>query len=667
MKLLHPLYKQSSISNYRKDIDGLRALAVLLVVGFHAFPNSIGGGFIGVDVFFVISGYLISTIIFSGLERSAFSFIDFYHRRIRRIFPALILVLIASFSFGWFALTPNEFKQFGKHMAGGAGFLSNLLQWQESGYFDSAAETKPLLHLWSLGIEEQFYLVWPLLLWLVWKKRFNLLTVTILIAIASFSFNLLEAAKDPIATFYSPLTRFWELLVGAILAYLTLYPILALQAFSRRCEIVLNRIIYRNPLNFLGTLTNSVLSLVGFCFILVGVTYIKKATPYPGYWALLPTLGAACMICAGPPAWFNRVLLANRFAVWIGLISFPLYLWHWPILAFARIMVSGIPSVGIRIMAVLLSIGLASLTYLFVEKPLRTSAGKVKLKQSSLLIFMIVIGLIGAVTYFGDGLAFRLPKTIQEIDLNLQKYEQSVRSDWRDGKCFLHQNGEEFKSECIDVEPIDSPLIYVWGDSHAAALSVGLRDMQKNYRFRVAQFTQSSCAPEIYNPGCPINNYSGNIKRISKLAPAVVILHANWRNIRHLHLLSNTIRDLKKLGVEKIIVVGQVPIFSTELSEIILKEFRKNNFKVSTRIVNEIDQNAWKIDDQIKAVALDEHADYFSVKEIMCNTEGCLAVINQFELTSFRGNHLSPPAAKIIANSLLAKLFKSSSSFSKEK
>jgi peptidoglycan/LPS O-acetylase OafA/YrhL len=159
---------------YRPDIGGMHAIAVLAVVGFHAAPNRFPGGFIGVDVFLVISGYLISTIIMGSLEHNRFSLVEFYIRRINRIFPALILVLITFLAFGWFALIGDEFMQLGKHTAGGIGFVSNLLLWGESGYFDSAAETKPLLHLWSLGIEEQFYIVWPFILWAAWKCNLNM-------------------------------------------------------------------------------------------------------------------------------------------------------------------------------------------------------------------------------------------------------------------------------------------------------------------------------------------------------------------------------------------------------------------------------------------------------------------------------------------------------------
>lgn len=208
---------------YRPDVDGLRAIAVLAVVFFHAFPSLIRGGFVGVDVFFVISGYLISTIIFENLDRGTFSFSEFYARRIKRIFPALILVLVACFVFGWFVLLADEYKQLGKHIAASAGFISNIIFWNEAGYFDNAQETKPLLHLWSLGIEEQFYILWPLVIWVIWKRKFNLLTITFFLAIASFMLNLKGVQQDAVATFYSPQTRFWELLSGSLLAWTAVY------------------------------------------------------------------------------------------------------------------------------------------------------------------------------------------------------------------------------------------------------------------------------------------------------------------------------------------------------------------------------------------------------------------------------------------------------------
>ncbi|RYY63558.1 MAG: acyltransferase, partial [Comamonadaceae bacterium] len=208
---------------YRPDIDGLRAVAVLSVLGFHAFPQWVKGGFIGVDIFFVISGFLISTIIFGSLQGKGFSYAEFYARRIKRIFPALVVVMAATFAFGWYILLPGEWQQLGKHVAAGAGFVSNFAFWGEAGYFDNAAETKPLLHLWSLAIEEQFYIFWPLLLGLAWKRRWRMLAVIGAVAAASFLLNVSTIHSHRTAAFYSPLSRFWELMAGGMLAYMRLH------------------------------------------------------------------------------------------------------------------------------------------------------------------------------------------------------------------------------------------------------------------------------------------------------------------------------------------------------------------------------------------------------------------------------------------------------------
>ena len=205
---------------YRPDIDGLRALAVLLVVIYHAFPQWLPAGFIGVDIFFVISGYLISQIVFENLHQGTFSFKEFYVRRVLRIFPALILVLLACYVYGWRDWLADDFALLGKHIAAGALFVSNIALWQESGYFDQSAELKPLLHLWSLGIEEQFYLIWPAFIFILWPSKHYLPKMILGIAIISFISNILTIRTDPIAAFYAPWTRFWELATGSYLAYL---------------------------------------------------------------------------------------------------------------------------------------------------------------------------------------------------------------------------------------------------------------------------------------------------------------------------------------------------------------------------------------------------------------------------------------------------------------
>jgi peptidoglycan/LPS O-acetylase OafA/YrhL len=369
---------------YRPDIDGLRAIAVLSVVLFHAFPEMLPGGFTGVDIFFVISGFLISTILYSNLATGHFSMLDFYGRRIRRIFPALILVMASCYALGWFVLLPDEYAQLGKHIAGGAGFVQNFVLWNESGYFDNAADTKPLLHLWSLGIEEQFYIIWPILLWIGYRLRLNLLSLTLLIAIVSFVLNIrgINVTKDLTATFYSPQTRFWELLIGAIAAYLTLYPSAKLKIFIAKTFAVIkstfSAIIWNkaqqqalqiksaSPVN-----VANVYSIGGLLILLLGMALINKHSAFPGWWALLPTIGSVLLIIAGPAAIINRAVLSNKILVAIGLISYPLYLWHWAILAFLRIMQGEVAPWWYRLLAVLVAVALSTLTYKLIEKPIR--------------------------------------------------------------------------------------------------------------------------------------------------------------------------------------------------------------------------------------------------------------------------------------------------------
>ena len=378
---------------YRPDIDGLRAIAVLSVVIYHAFPDTLKAGFMGVDIFFVISGYLISSIIFESIDRGSFSFGQFYGRRIKRIFPALTLVLLSCSVFGWFGLLGDEFKQLGKHMAAGAGFVSNFFLWQESGYFNNAAETKPLLHLWSLAIEEQFYIVWPLVVWLTWKRKWLFLSVFIGLGVASFVYNVHLVRLDPTATFFSPATRIWELLAGVLLAYMKVRPT-AWQPSQRQLHVA---------------------STFGVALLAFGLYRIDKGRPYPGTWALLPILGSFCLIFAGPTAWFNRLVLSNRLLVWVGLISFPLYLWHWPMLSFMRIVESETPSLGYRVLAVGLSVLLAWITYYFVEKPIRAD-GKSTLKIVVLTTCVAASGLAGLVIFQNNGVTTRVAAQINGVN-----------------------------------------------------------------------------------------------------------------------------------------------------------------------------------------------------------------------------------------------------------
>jgi len=383
MSLLNAELQERAHNHYRPDIDGLRAIAVLSVVIFHAFPEYLGGGFIGVDVFFVISGFLITSLILREQREERFSLKHFYARRIRRIFPALSLVLGFGLIAGWICLNFMEYKQLTKHTGSSAIFITNFMLLREAGYFDNAADTKPMLHLWSLAIEEQFYLAWPLVLMFFKRLPRWLFPALVVLLLSSLGYSLSLVFKGNFEyDFYSPLSRSWELLLGASLAF----------GVSRQTVIAKS---WRNMAGW-----------VGLVFIFISACFLDKNMPFPGYWALPPTVGAALILFAGMQSNLNRVLLASRPLVAIGLISYPLYLWHWPLLSFARILESQTPGLGLRLFLVLSSFVLAWLTYRFVEKPIRFS-DRYPRAVLWLSLWMVAVLLMSHAVNRLDGLKFR--------------------------------------------------------------------------------------------------------------------------------------------------------------------------------------------------------------------------------------------------------------------
>ena len=550
--------------SYRPDIDGLRAVAILAVLGFHAFPAWAPGGFVGVDVFFVISGFLISGLLLGDLENGRFSLADFYARRIRRIYPALILVLLTALWAGFFLLWPGEYRNLGKHVAGGAGFIVNFLLWGESGYFEGQAATKPLLHLWSLGVEEQFYIVWPLLLAVAWKwkHRAGPLAAGWLIAglgIVSLGVNLWLASRGTDADFYSPLSRFWELMAGGALAWLS------------RAEIKRAR-----PLLVNAALANGA-SVAGAALIATAVILFDKDMDYPGWRAIVPVAGACLLIAAGGKtgggeAFLNRRVLAARPAVAIGLISYPLYLWHWPMLSFAQILSGEPPARWLRIAIVAASFVLAALTYLLVERPIRRAAeerGGPRRKAIALFIVMLALGAAGAGIWAAKGLPMRyadggvIGEALDGVRL-IGVWQQNVRMH----ECHLQDLDDTRGPECVEAK---RPLLMLWGDSHAAALYPGLRTLQANTggKFGIAQMTQAGCPPVFDVPNLTFrrdcNDLNESILRYAEtLQPAVILLSAAWRHHDYpmrdadmIARLTATVARLRKdLPHSHVIVVG---------------------------------------------------------------------------------------------------------------
>ena len=531
---------------YRPDIDGLRAIAVMSVVLFHAFPGRLPGGFTGVDVFFIISGYLISTIIYGSLERNSFSFTEFYARRIKRIFPALLLVLVSCYAFGWFTLFADEFGQLGKHIAGGAGFISNFVLWDESGYFDTTSDIKPLLHLWSLGIEEQFYIFWPFILWAAWKVRINTLVATLIILAASFYLNIITVNAYPTEAFYFPQSRAWELLSGSVLAYLTIH------GYTKYISLTLRNI----------------MSVVGIALLAYGFYFVTNSG-FPGWQAITPCLGAVLLIMAGQQAWFNNTILSSKPFVWLGLISFPLYLWHWPLLTFPRIINSGPVTYDIRIMAVIAAIVLAAITFHFVEKPLRKS--KWNYKTAALMVLMSLVGIIGYFTYSNGGITSRAT-VVTAKTINEQMFEGRAWPFTKNETCLNRYKFDDANSYgwwfCMTNQD-KKPSIVLLGNSFANHLYPGIIKQFQNETVlsigtcdpaftKLSEFPVNPCSGDrplkqrVFIDS--IIRESGSVKTviIDGLCQFPIKDKCIFKSDEYIELLNERIEDMSKMGINVI-------------------------------------------------------------------------------------------------------------------
>jgi len=401
-----------------------------------------------------------------------FSFIDFYSRRVRRIFPSLMFCLVTFLVLGWFVLLPDEYSLLGKHVSGASAYVSNLLLWSEAGdYFQVSSQTKPLLHLWSLGIEEQFYLIWPLVLFIAWKLNLNILTLALLGAVASFGFELHSVRSNPTAAFYSPFLRFWELMAGSILAWLKLYKS---EMFVRLADMMtpyLSRVLLRDSSNVNSIrLCCSILSVLGLISILIGI-FALNSKHFPGSKALYPVLGAVMMIAAGKDAFLNRYFLSNRVMVWFGLISYPLYIWHWPFLSFAWIVGGEMPELRVRIGCVVLAVIMSAVTYYFVEPGLRWGRYG-GYKAAGLLSCMIVIGVTGYSIMRHDGYTARMNDPEQQmIDAMNKRLEDDNQ---RCLKELPEWNKIAVSNVCRFQRDAGKNTIAVIGDSHAGHLYPGL-------------------------------------------------------------------------------------------------------------------------------------------------------------------------------------------------
>jgi len=453
---------------YRAEIDGLRAVAVLPVILFHAGFNLFSGGFVGVDIFFVISGYLITTIIVAEIHAGSFSIVNFYERRARRILPALFFVLFCSLPFAWFWLVPADLKSLSQSLVAVCLFSSNILFWQTSGYFDSSAELKPLLHTWSLAVEEQFYVFFPLALmlaWRFWPRR--MLPLLGLAAAVSLGIAQWGSAARPDAAFYLLPTRGWELLIGAFAAL-----------------VLLNERAWQP-----GRTVSEAASVAGLSMLLYGIFVFDKNVPFPSLYTLVPTAGTALIILFATPATAVGRLLARPALVGIGLISFSAYLWHQPLFALARHRSLDEPGRALFAALVVASIVLAYFSWQYVEKPFRDrqrfGRAQIFLYAAAGSLLFLTLGLAGHVTH-----GFEAARTTPKHRAVLRTATASPLRD----KC--HTGGANYRKPADACEYNTGQLrVAVFGDSHAVELAYALGQALEPRGVKLKQFTFSGCGP----------------------------------------------------------------------------------------------------------------------------------------------------------------------------
>ena len=448
---------------YRRELDGLRAVAVVSVIFFHTGFSVFGGGFVGVDVFFVISGYLITSLLIAELERGDFSLSRFYERRARRILPALFFVMLTCLPFAYMWMLPSQLKDFAQSLVAVVFFASNILFWREDGYFAAAVELKPLLHTWSLAVEEQYYVLFPLLMLLLWRLgRHRVFWIVIVTAVLSLLLAEWGSKNTPVANFYLAPTRAWELLAGSICAFLT---------FGKTQR------------------SSNVLSSTGLAVILFAVFVYDENTPFPGAYALAPVVGTVLIILYAAPVTWVAQLLSTRGFVGIGLISYSAYLWHQPLFAFARLRSIKEPNYPLMAILVVVSLLLAWATWRYVEQPFRNRQNPAFMARRSLFATSGTVGAIfvaiGLAGHFGVGFSGR-----SNDELTLAGLDQRVEVNHG-----LHSDCEGEFNNSKNCHTTPAPEVLLWGDSYAMHLAQGM--VASEQELALQQHTMSVCTPVI--------------------------------------------------------------------------------------------------------------------------------------------------------------------------
>jgi peptidoglycan/LPS O-acetylase OafA/YrhL len=618
-------------NTYRSDIDGLRAVAIVPVVAYHVGIHAARGGFIGVDVFFVISGFLISQVLVAEIEQNRLSIVGFYERRIRRILPALLTVLAVTSAMYYLVSLPSEFVDYSKSLIAAAASVSNFYFWLHASYFDGTASTRPLLHTWSLAVEEQFYVFWPAYLYLAYRYcRRHVILLTAAVALLSLLISAVGAFTNQAATFYLLHTRAWELLMGSLLALGAIKTPLA--AFTRNA-----------------------LSVVGIALIAISVVAVSPDLPFPGLLALPSCLGAALIILAGRdgPSWIGRIL-SWRPIVFIGLISYSLYLWHWPIAVFQRggylTLVAGQSEKVQKLSIILVSTVFATLSWRFVEQPFRSGPRR---PARAPLMRMAAAGsgalvLVGIVGWYYAG----FPARYSPQELGIASYLQYEGGKaYRANQCFLNipDGRQEFAPECLSLAT-DKKNYLLLGDSHAADLWYGLSSTYPAINF--LQATSVDCYPTILHG-------LGERLHCTRLIDGVfhdflathhvdrVIISARW-TAAELPRVAATLAWLKQKDIA-VTLVGPAEIYDGPLPRLMIIGSRRGEMHFPDE---HWDQSLRQLDQQMSALAAESGAQYVSMLDLLCVDKNCITADGSGMPIFFDNEHFTEEGSKIAAQKL---------------
>lgn len=596
-------------AKYRSDIDGLRALAIIPVVLYHLDLAFFSGGFVGVDIFFVISGFLITSILVKEMQQDRFSLINFYERRARRILPALFVVIIFVLLTAPFFLAPNEYSFLPIEVLGVLVFCSNIISWMKSGYFSADSEERPLLHMWSLGVEEQFYIVLPILLLIslyLFKKKYGI--AILIITLVSLFTSIYFTKTSPSASFFLLHTRFWELAVGSLCAiYFT--------------NIALNKV-YKE-----------ILSFIGLIFILISIFTFNKHLVFPGYHALLPVLGTALILISAQNTTVGK-FLSHKLMVFFGLISYSLYLWHWPLIVFSRdtytIDLNFHPAI-----IFIISIGMAWLSYKYIETPFRnrTKFTPIKIFKLSFQTYFIILLLCLGTFYLSKNWHTRFDTKTQKLFATQQDISP-LRN-----QCHFNKDIPKPDQYCV-LGSSQHPKTILWGDSHGTELGYALSLYTSLY-----SVTYSSCSPNInydypYRIHCKDHNKQVFDFIIQNKNIQNVIITARYDNkaaeelIKYKANLDDQIQILHANG-KHIIIMNEIPTPYFNIPQHLAK----------TKDLNETFTYRPKVFQHFK---LPSYATVVKYEDILCQSNQCPLYINNSSLL-FDDQHLTVGSAKIAA------------------